>query len=401
MRKRRPLSHGKVDEEENGGEQRRMDTKEVAGRHEEPLRTQAFRHSGKDRANAVRRMTGEYEARRGGEEKSESIECILPQELEERREEDEEEQEENTRCFTAKKESLSGEPRSEEEDKKKKKKKKKTKKKKEEGKEKREREEEEEEEKKKKTKKKKNEISSFCLFLTPEIDKILEETNRESLRKYGRHSWKRMDEIDLHAYMGLLILAAVYRSRGEAPASLWDAESGRAIFRATMSLKVFHIYSKLVRFDDRKTRVDKLASWVACKARSSYAWKMQVYTGKKPNTAAGRGGEEEEGRKKGKGRGGSEKNQAMRLVLNVTEGLTGRNIICDNFFTSYKLAQRLLLEKNKTLLGTIRKNKPELPDALLALHVFILHTLVNSQHTLILVFDTQTHCSIRQDVLTR
>ncbi|XP_027132677.1 piggyBac transposable element-derived protein 4, partial [Larimichthys crocea] len=249
-------------------------------------------------------------------------------------------------------------------------------------------------------------VSAFRLFLTPEIDKIiLEETNREGFRKYGKNSWKRMDEIDLHAYMGLLILAGVYRSRGEATASLWDAESGRAIFRATMSLKVFHVYLKLVRFDDRETRAerrasDKLAavrkvwdawverlptlynpgphvtvdeqlvpfrgrcsfrqympnkparygikSWVACDARSSYAWKMQVYTGRKP-------------------RGGSEKNQATRVVLDVTEGLTGRSITCDNFFTSYELAQRLLLENNNTLLGTVRKNKPELPDALLAL----------------------------------
>ncbi|KAE8280226.1 hypothetical protein D5F01_LYC20780 [Larimichthys crocea] len=69
-----------------------------------------------------------------------------------------------------------------------------------------------------------------------------------------------MDEIDLHAYMGLLILAGVYRSRGEATASLWDAESGRAIFRATMSLKVFHVYSKLVRFDDCETRAERRAS---------------------------------------------------------------------------------------------------------------------------------------------
>ncbi|KAE8277045.1 hypothetical protein D5F01_LYC25192 [Larimichthys crocea] len=125
-----------------------------------------------------------------------------------------------------------------------------------------------------------------------------------------------------------------------------------------------------------------IKSWVACDARSSYAWKMQLYTGKKPtataaaSSAAGREEREEEeekeeekdeGRKKGKGRGGSEKNQGTRVVLDVTKGLTGRNITCDNFFTSYELAQRLLLERNNTLLGTIRKNKPELPDALLAL----------------------------------
>ncbi|XP_030006547.1 LOW QUALITY PROTEIN: piggyBac transposable element-derived protein 4-like [Sphaeramia orbicularis] len=259
-------------------------------------------------------------------------------------------------------------------------------------------------------------ISTFYLFLTPEIDKIiLEETNREGLRKRGRDGWRHMDEIDLHAYVGPLILAGVYRSRGKATASLWDAESGRAIFRATMSLKVFHLYSKLLRFDDRETRaerhtLDKLAairklwdawverlpalynpgphvtvdeqlvpfrgrcpfrqympskpakygikSWVACDPRSSYAWKMQVYTGK---PAAG-GWERGTGAAKG-----SEKNQAMRVVLDVTEGLTGRNVTCDNFFTSYELAGRLLRERNNTLLGTIRKNKPELPTALLEL----------------------------------
>ena len=69
-----------------------------------------------------------------------------------------------------------------------------------------------------------------------------------------------MDATDLRAYVGLLILAGVYRSRGEAAASLWDAESGRAIFRATMPLKVFQTYSRLLRFDDRETRRERRAS---------------------------------------------------------------------------------------------------------------------------------------------
>lgn len=77
-------------------------------------------------------------------------------------------------------------------------------------------------------------VSTFYLFITPAIEKIiLEMTNLEGVRKYG-DSWKKMDETDLQAYLGLLILAGVYRSRGEAEASLWDAESGRPIFRATM-----------------------------------------------------------------------------------------------------------------------------------------------------------------------
>lgn len=108
-------------------------------------------------------------------------------------------------------------------------------------------------------------VSTFYLFITPAIEKIiLDMTNLEGFRKYG-DSWKKMDEIDLQAYLGLLILAGVYRSRGEAAASLWDAESGRAIFRATMPLKLFHTYSRLIRFDDRESRparrvTDKLAA---------------------------------------------------------------------------------------------------------------------------------------------
>ena len=109
-----------------------------------------------------------------------------------------------------------------------------------------------------------DQASMFRLFITPTVENIiLEMTNREGRRKYG-DEWKGMDETDLHDYVGQLILAGVYMSRGEAVASLWDAKSGRAIFRATMPLKLFHTYSRLQRFDDRETRrrrraTDKLA----------------------------------------------------------------------------------------------------------------------------------------------
>ncbi|XP_045071787.1 uncharacterized protein LOC123485025 [Coregonus clupeaformis] len=232
------------------------------------------------------------------------------------------------------------------------------------------------------------------------------ENHEDRDRGGGGGRWKAMDSTDLRAYVGLLILAGVYRSRGEAASSLWDAESGRTIFRATMPLKVFHAYSRLLRFDDRQTRAerraagggDKLAAvrevwdkwverlpllynpgpdvtvdeqlvpfrgrcpfrqyipskpakygiktWVACDSKSSYAWKMQVYTGKATC-------------------GGPEKNQGMRVVLDLTQGLRGHNVTCDNFFTSYELA-RQLLTRNVTVVGTVRKNKPELPQALLA-----------------------------------
>ena len=66
-------------------------------------------------------------------------------------------------------------------------------------------------------------------------------TNLEGHQKYG-DNWKGLDE--------LLILAGAYRSQGKAAASLWDTESGRVIFHATMPLQIFHTYSRLLRFDD-------------------------------------------------------------------------------------------------------------------------------------------------------
>ncbi len=239
--------------------------------------------------------------------------------------------------------------------------------------------------------------------VTPSIENIvLEMTNLEGKRVYG-DTWQDLDVVDLEAYIGLLILAGVYKSKGEATASLWSAETGRAIFPATMSLKKFHVLSHVIRFDDKETRQgrrehDKLATirelwdkwvqrlpllynpgphvtvdeclvafhgrcpfrqympskpakygikiWAACDAQSSFAWNMQVYTSKSSGEAP-------------------EKNQGTRVVLDMAEGLHGHNITCDNFFTSYALGEELLKRK-VTMLGTVRKNKPELPPELLA-----------------------------------
>ncbi|KRX69232.1 hypothetical protein T06_12225 [Trichinella sp. T6] len=78
-------------------------------------------------------------------------------------------------------------------------------------------------------------------------------------------TWKPLDVTDSRAYIGLLILARVNRSRGEATKSLWKAENGRAIFPAVMSLKKFHLISRMIRFDDHSSRnsrrlKDKLAA---------------------------------------------------------------------------------------------------------------------------------------------
>ncbi|KAM3595866.1 uncharacterized protein V6R79_004187 [Siganus canaliculatus] len=245
--------------------------------------------------------------------------------------------------------------------------------------------------------------SCFELFLTDSIaTSVVNMTNLEGKRIYG-DNWKEVTQTDIRAYVGLLILTGVYRSRNESTSSLWDAESGRTLFRATMSLQKFHMLSWVIRFDNRDTRPgrcqqDKLAAvrevwdkwverlpliynpgpnitvderlvafrgrcpfkqympskpskygikiWAACDAKTSYAWNMQVYTGKAAD-------------------GVPEKNQGKRVVLEMTSGLKGHNITCNNFFTSYALGQEFL-QKKLTMVGTIRRNKPELPPAFLS-----------------------------------
>ncbi|KAL6465104.1 hypothetical protein MHYP_G00252370 [Metynnis hypsauchen] len=207
--------------------------------------------------------------------------------------------------------------------------------------------------------------------------------------------WNDIHDECLDAYIGVLLLAGVYRSSNEATDSLWDASTGRNIFRATMSLQTFQMISRVLRFDNRDTRAksDKLAPirdvwekwvqllplmfnpglevtvderflpfrgkcpfrqympskpgkygikiWAACDAKNSYAWNLQIYTGKSTS-------------------GIPEIQQGKRVVLATTTGLQGHNITCDNFFTSYDLGQELLRRKltmtPPLLFHTVQKN---------------------------------------------
>ncbi|KAK7907107.1 hypothetical protein WMY93_015719 [Mugilogobius chulae] len=244
-------------------------------------------------------------------------------------------------------------------------------------------------------------LSSFDLFITPDVITLLVSmTNLNGRRKLD--DWKDVDAIEIRAYIGLLILAGVYRSKGESTESLWDKCNGRPIFRATMSHKRFKLINSTIRFDDKLTRPsrikqDKLAPfrtlwemwlhrlpllfnpgkdvcvdeqlvgfrgrchfrqylpnkpakygikiWITADVTTSYAWKCQIYTGKQAGCRA-------------------EVGQGKRVVLEMTEDLPGVTVTCDNFFTSFSLAEDLL-KKKIAMVGTIRKNKPELPLKLL------------------------------------
>nr|XP_005172805.1 dual specificity protein phosphatase 26 isoform X1 [Danio rerio]XP_005172806.1 dual specificity protein phosphatase 26 isoform X1 [Danio rerio] len=245
--------------------------------------------------------------------------------------------------------------------------------------------------------------STFELFFPDEIKEMLMQiSNLEGKRVYGA-AWKDLDWTDLQAFIGILILIGVYRSKHESVDSLWDGVLGRPIFRATMALYTFKSWSRVICFRKRDPEPgqksgDKLAPilnvwdkwverlplmynpgqnltvdkclvpfrgrcpfkiymqckpakygiqiWAVCDSKSSYAWNMQIHTGKPAD-------------------GKAEEDQAMRVVLDMTSALEGHNITCDQSFTSYALGEELL-RRNITMIGTTRLSNPELPPALLS-----------------------------------
>lgn len=98
--------------------------------------------------------------------------------------------------------------------------------------------------------------SSFDLFFTPEIIDIVNMTNLNGRRAV--RNWRDIDDTDVRAYTGLMILAGVYRSKGESTYNLWDDQSGHAIFRATMNHTKFRVINSTLRFDDKLNRPSRL-----------------------------------------------------------------------------------------------------------------------------------------------
>lgn len=243
-------------------------------------------------------------------------------------------------------------------------------------------------------------VSAFDLLFAEDLMQLIRHfTNLQGKRSVK--DWKDVGEEELRAYMGLLILAGLYRSQHEATKTLWDGMTGRVLFPATMSHKRFLQINRAIRFDDRLSRsggrenklgpikdlwskwssrlpkffnpgreicVDEqlvsfkgrcsfkqymplkpakygLKIWALCDVETAYAWRLQMYTGRS------------ESKKR-------EVSQGMQVVLDLTDGLKGHTVTTDNFFTSFPLAEELRKRK-MALVGTLRINKPELPPQLL------------------------------------
>ncbi|KAJ8938411.1 hypothetical protein NQ318_011994 [Aromia moschata] len=211
------------------------------------------------------------------------------------------------------------------------------------------------------------------------------------------------DAIEIRALFGLLYLAGVTHANRLNTEDLWRRDGyGVEIFHLTMSLQRFRFLVRVLRFDDKDTRLERMKtnklapirivfeSFVAncqtgyylsafitvdeilagfrgrcsfrqyipskpnkyglkilvlCDAKMFYTSKLEVYVGSQPDGPFKISN--------------SPKDVVLRLCEHVFANC--RNVTMDNWFTSIPLVETLLHQHKLTVIGTVRKNKRELP----------------------------------------
>lgn len=251
-------------------------------------------------------------------------------------------------------------------------------------------------------------LDCWNLFFSDNIlNIIVENTNKkiESIKEnYTRErSAKNTDLIEIKALLGLIYLAGCLKSNRLNVDELWERNgSGIELFWLTMSQQRFLFLLRYIRFDNFESRderklTDKFApirdlftifvdnckkaytiseygtideklegfrgrcgfkQYIPSKpnkyglkvfalvdAKTKYTVNLEPYVGLQPEGSY------------------RVKNDPASVVLRLIEPIsgTGRNITCDNWFTSFDLIKNLLENHRLTYVGTVRKNKRELP----------------------------------------
>lgn len=256
-------------------------------------------------------------------------------------------------------------------------------------------------------------LDCWKLFFPDEIIEYVTNCTNKQLDRmrlsYGRESKHCLptDFEEMNAFLGLLYLAGVKRAQHLNTSELWSTDgTAPEYFAATLSQRRFHTLVQAIRFDDKDTRAERakednlapvrdilhqfiekcvqhytVGSYVTidemlegfrgrCKfrqyiankpakygikiyaavdARMFYTHNIEIYAGKQPN---------------GPYQMNNDAQSVVTRLLRHCSG-TGRNVTTDNYFTSVPLANDLRHNHRLTLVGTLRKNKREIPPIFL------------------------------------
>lgn len=240
-----------------------------------------------------------------------------------------------------------------------------------------------------------------ALFSKPIIDSMVLYTNQEIRRLGPKYKEQRYvhetDSIELEALIGLLLFSAINKDNRKKISDMWSPFSA-TIYKSIMNANRFRFLLICLRFDDKDNRdlEDKFAPirqiWSAfiSNCRDSYQPRPYVtideqllsFRGKCPFRVYIASKPDKYGLKIvaicdaqtfymfdaipyiGKG---TEAKTAADYVKKLVESIkgSGRNVTYDNWFSSVPLADELLKDYQLTSIGTLRKNKREIPPSFL------------------------------------
>lgn len=248
----------------------------------------------------------------------------------------------------------------------------------------------------------------FKLFFNNElVDQVLRHTNEEiekQKRNYNENNTdgtvKELCLEELYALLGLIVLAAALHDNHLSTNIMFDNSYCGDRYKATMSERRFRFLINCLRFDDKATRdvrkqTDKLAPirhiWQILLENCRTLYKpgtylaideqlvgfrgrcpFRMYIPSKPNKYGIKIIMMCDNSTKymvdarvylGKGTVPANRSAAEFFVRELVASVenTNRNLTMDNWFTSVSLTQHLLFEKGLTVVGTIKRNKPEFP----------------------------------------
>lgn len=116
-------------------------------------------------------------------------------------------------------------------------------------------------------------IQSWDLFISSDmLDEIILCTNREGKRmsREKGFQWQDVDLEELNAFMGVYLMAGVERNWDVPIRELFLNKMSNPIYHATMSVGRFENIRRCLRFDDKRTREERLQSDKL--AAFSYIW---------------------------------------------------------------------------------------------------------------------------------